>query len=315
MTSTMKAIRFHDYGEPHVMRLETVPLPELRERDVLVRVYAAGTNPVDSKIRAGGLRGMFPVNLPLVPGWDFSGVVERAPDGIGVRAGDAVFGKGDMTRDGAYAEFIAVDIDNITKKPASLDHVQAAAIPTAALTAWQALFDAKPSINLQRGQSLLIQGGAGGVGSFAIQMAKARNATVYVTARGDNKKFLEDLGADVVIDYENERFEDRVKDVDAVLDLVGGEVEERSFDVIRPGGVLASTVRPPPDEVVKSHDVMAFTVGQRFSKEQLDQIGRLIDDRVLRVPVAEVMPLADAVRAHEILSSHHARGKIVLRVV
>ena len=308
----MKAVRFHEYGAPHVLKLEDAPLPTLRDTDVLVRVHSAGVNPIDWKVRADQFRGMIHHDLPLIPGWDFSGVIEElGAKATGAKIGSLVFGKADIARDGAYAEYLAVDVANIADRPSSLDHVNAAAVPTAGLTAWQAL----DGLRLARGQSLLIQGAAGGVGSFAVQFAKARGLKVLATAQGRNRRHLEKLGADVVIDYESERFEDRANGVDAVLDLVGGDVEERSFAVVRPGGAFASTVRPPSEESARRHDVRAVAVGARMVKTDLEAIARLIDGGVITVPLTEVMPLADARRAHEILESHHARGKIVLRIV
>ncbi len=307
--NTMKAVRFYEYGAPEVLTLEyDVPVPVPGDDDVLVRVHAAAVNPLDCKVRQGRLHAMIQHKLPLIPGWDFSGVVEGT--------GAEVFGKADVARDGAYAELIAVRRAEVAEKPPTIDHVHAAAVPTAALTAWQSLFgeDGHPSLGLRRGQTLLIQGGAGGVGSFAVQLAHMVGARVVVTARKDNERYLRDLGADETIDYENELFEDRIKYVDAVLDLVGGDIQDRSWGVLRPGGSLASTVHPPSEQMAKRYDVRPVTVGAHMTKEHLEEISRLIDDGLLHVPVTEVMPLEQARRAHEISESGHARGKLVLKV-
>ncbi|HWP34170.1 MAG TPA: NADP-dependent oxidoreductase [Thermodesulfobacteriota bacterium] len=316
---TMKAVRIHEYGGPEVLRYEDAPRPEPGDGDVLVRVHAAGVNPVDWKVREGYLRKAVPHRLPLVLGWDLSGTVERlGPGASGFAPGEAVYARPDLARDGAYAEFIAVRAAELAPKPASLDHVQAAAVPLAALTAWQALFDAPApytSIGLSPGQTILIHGAAGGVGHFAVQLARWRGARVIATASGKNERFVRELGADEFVDYTRQRFEEVVREVDAVLDTVGGQTQARSWRVIKKGGVLASIVGRPSEAEAEAHGVRAAYVFVQPSSAQLREIARLIDEGRLRPTVSEILPLAQARRAQELSQAGHVRGKIVLRVI
>src|SRR5205809_2677405 len=212
---SMKAIRMHKYGGPEVLKYEDAPRPEPATGEVLVRVRAASVNPVDWKVREGELTATHGHELPLIPGWDVSGVVEASgPGATQWKPGDEVYGLPPCDRGGSYPEFIVVRGTELARKPESLDHIQAAAIPLAALTAWQALFDAA---KLGRGQTVLIHAAAGGVGHFAVQLAKSKGARVLGTASARNAQFLRELGADEVIDYTASRFEDVVRDVDAVL--------------------------------------------------------------------------------------------------
>jgi NADPH:quinone reductase-like Zn-dependent oxidoreductase len=314
----MKAIRIHDYGAPSVLRYEDAPEPVPQPGDVLVRVLATSVNPIDWHVRAGQMRSSIPYRLPLILGWDVSGVVERLGPGANrFKLGDAVFGRPDMKRDGTYAQYVAVRESELTKKPRSLDHQHAAAVPLAGLTAWQVLFDAPApywSMNLKSGQTLLIHGAAGGVGSFAVQFAKWRGAKVIATASGPNSEVLRALGADEVIDYTKQRFEAIVPPLDAVLDLIGGETQARSWGVLKPGGVLASTVTPPSEAEAEAHRVRASFVLMQPNASQLEQISTLIDDGAVKPVVSQVLPLSEARRAHELSEAGHARGKLVLAV-
>jgi NADPH:quinone reductase-like Zn-dependent oxidoreductase len=316
--ATMKAVRIHAYGGPEVLRHEDAPVPEPRQGDVLVRVHAAGVNPVDWKARQGYLRQMIDYPLPMIPGWDVAGVVERlGPGAQGFAVGDEVFARPDLSRDGAYAEYLAVRATELARKPRTLDFVQSAAVPLAALTAWQALFEAPApfvSAAVQRGQTVLVHAGAGGVGTFAIQLAKWRGARVVTTASGKNAAFLRDLGADEVVDYAKTRFEDAVRGVDAVFDTVGGETQARSWKVLKPGGVQVSIVGRPSEEEAKAHGARAAYVFVQPDAAQLAEIARLLDAGTLKAIVSEVLPLAEARRAHELSQAGHVRGKLVLRV-
>lgn len=309
--ATMKAVRIHEYGGPEVLRYEEAPRPQPRPDDVLIRVHAAGVNPVDWKIREGYAREALKHSLPLIPGWDVSGVVEAAgPAVTRWKPGDEVVSRPDIARGGAYAEFIAVRESEIARKPQSLDHVHAAAVPLAALTAWQALFDAAA---LAPGQTVLIHAAAGGVGSFAVQLAKWKGARVIGTASGRNQAFLKTLGADETIDYTTARFENVVHDADVVLDTMGGDTQQRSWQALREGGILSTILAPPPDGAVPPGKRLAYTFVQP-NAEQLDRIATLIDSGKLRPIVETVLPLGEARRGQELSQAGHVRGKIVLRV-
>jgi NADPH:quinone reductase-like Zn-dependent oxidoreductase len=312
--ATMKAIRFHAYGGPDVLLYEDAPKPEAGPGEVLVRVFAAGVNPFDWKVREGLMKGQMHHRLPLIPGWDLSGTVESLGKGAArFSAGAGVFGKADPSRDGAYAEFVSVAESSLAEKPASLDHVTAAAIPTGGLTAWQALFE-PTALGLVRGQTVLIHGASGGVGSFAVQLAHHRGIRVIGTGQAKNEAFVRSLGADEFVDYAARRFEDVATGVDGVLDLVGGETQKRSFGVIRPGGALVALTEPPSEELARKHHVRATIIFSTANAEQLAELARMADAKLLTPVVSEVLPLSEARKAHEESQGHHARGKIVLKV-
>ena len=312
-TSTMKAVRIHAYGGPEVLHYEDVPIPSPNPDDLLIRVRAAAVNPVDWKIREGYLQGFLKHELPLILGWDVSGeVVAAGSEVTGFKVGDEVYARPDIERDGAYAEYIAVKASDAAHKPATLDHVHAAAVPLTALTAWQSLIDAA---RLQAGQTVLIHAAAGGVGSLAVQLAKARGARVIATASAVNIGLAMELGADQFIDYTKTRFEDVVEDVDAVFDTIGGDTQERSWQVLKPGGILVSVVNPPSKETAAARGVRSAFVFIQPSGEQLAAIARLIDDGRMKPIIHAVLPLTEARQAHVISQGGHARGKIVLRIV
>jgi NADPH:quinone reductase-like Zn-dependent oxidoreductase len=311
LPKTMKAVRIHAYGGPEVLQCEDAPCPRPGRGELLVRVHAAGVNPVDWKVREGHLSYFLKYPLPMVPGWDFSGVVAmRGPGAERLHEGDEVYARPDLGRDGTYAQYIAVRESEVAMKPRSVDHIHAAAIPLAALTAWQA-FD---KANLSRGQRVLIHAAAGGVGTFALQLAKLRGAYVIGTASERNRDFLHELGADEVIDYQNTRFEDVVHDVDMVFDTMGGDTQQRSWQVLRKGGVLVSILGPPPAEPAEAHGVRGTSTFVQPNPDQLAEIAKLIDDGKLKVIVETVLPLCEARRAQELSEAGHVRGKIVLRV-
>lgn len=309
---TMKAVRMHEYGGPGVLIYEDAPRPQAEGLDVLVRVEAAGVNPVDWKVREGYLRKRTDYHLPLILGWDVSGTVEASgPDAKKFKAGDHVYSRPDITRDGAYAEYIAIRETELALKPRSVDHVQAAGMPLAALTAWQTLFDAA---ELKAGQKVLIHGAAGGVGGYAVQLAKWKGAYVYGTASARNQGFLRELGVDEPIDYQKTRFDDVVHAVDVVLDTIGGETRERSWKTLRRGGILVSIVSEPEGHEAELYGVRCGYVFVSPSTVQLEQIANLVDFGKIKPLTETVLPLTDARRAHELSQSGHARGKIVLSV-
>jgi len=313
MNTTMKAVRIHVYGGPERLHYEeNVPRPVFSSDDLLIRVRAAAVNPVDWKIREGWLQGVLHHNLPLTLGWDVSGeVVEIGPEAGGFTVGDEVYARPNIERDGAYAEYIAVKASEVAPKPATLDHIHAAAVPLAALTAWQALVDAA---QLQTGQTVLIHAAAGGVGSLAVQLAKVRGARVIATASAVNIGLVTELGADEFIDYTQTRFEKAAKDVDVVLDTIGGDTQERSWQVLKPGGILVSVFSPPLETVAAERGVRSAFVFIHPSGEQLTAIARLIDEGRMKPLVHTVLPLNEVRQAHAISQGGHARGKIVLRV-
>lgn len=309
--ATMKAVRFHEYGGPDVLHYEDAPRPEPGPGEALVRVKAAGVNPIDWKIRQGWLAKSSPRPLPTIPGWDVAGVVERVGPGVaGVKSGDEVYTRPDTSHDGGYAQYVVVKAADLAPKPRTLDFVHAAAVPLAALTAWQAL----DAAGLASGQTILVHGASGGVGSFAVQLAKVRGAYVYATASGPHAQAVRELGADRVIDYTREKFEDIVHDADAVLDTIGGDTQERSWQVLKPGGVLVSTVGQPSPDKARQHGVRATGMLANTDPAQLREIARLIDQGRVKPLVSDVLPLADASRAHALSQSGHAGGKIVLEV-
>ncbi|MBL8250482.1 MAG: NADP-dependent oxidoreductase [Candidatus Competibacter sp.] len=308
----MKAVRIHAYGGLDVLHYEDIPMPKLNPDDILIRVRAAAINPVDWKIREGYLQSALQHRLPLTLGWDVSGeVVEAGPEAAGFKAGDEVYVRPDIERDGGYAEYIAVKASEAARKPATLDHIHAAAVPLAALTAWQSLVDAA---GLQAGQTVLVHAAAGGVGSLAVQLAKARGARVIATASAINTGLVAELGADHFIDYTKTRFEDAVKEVDVVFDTIGGDTQDRSWQVLKPGGILVSVVSPPSKEIAAERGVRRAFVFIHADGEQLAAIARLIDEGKMKPIIHTVLPLAEARQAHAISQGGHARGKIVLQV-
>jgi NADPH:quinone reductase-like Zn-dependent oxidoreductase len=309
----MRAVCIYAFGGPQVLRYEDAPRPHPGEGEVLVRVHAAGINPVDWKVRKGEWEAISPHALPLILGWDLSGVVEDLGTNLKhFKLGDEVYGCADVSRDGAYAEFIAVRESDLARKPKSVDHIHAAAFPMAGLTAWQALFDAG---GLAAGQRVLIHGAAGGVGSLAVQMARIKEAEVIGTASGRNHDFLRKLGVGQVVDYQRERFEEVVEPVDLVLDTLGGDIQERSWKVLKPGGILVSIVSPPSSETAAAHGVRQAFVTAKTDASLLCQIAALADAQKLKAIVETILPLSDATRGQELSEQGHTRGKIVLRVV
>jgi len=309
----MQAVQIHSFGNSDVLKLEEVPKPAAGADEVLVRVRAAGVNPIDWKVRAGYLQSFIPHKLPLILGWDVSGVVEKTgPNVTAFAYGDEVYGQLDITKNGAYAEYVVCGVNRLGKKPKRLTHDQAASVPVAAMAAWQALFGAG-GLDLKAGQTLLIHAAAGGVGTFAVQFAKWRGATVIGTASAANGDLLRALGVDRVVDYGKQRFEDAVPKVDAVLDTIGGETQVRSWRIIKSGGALASLVgdqwagTPPAD-------VRKISVFGAMAAPQLGEITKLIDAGIVKPIISEVLPLSEAKRAHEHLETGHTKGKIVLHV-
>jgi NADPH:quinone reductase-like Zn-dependent oxidoreductase len=309
---TNKAIRFVAFGGPEVVRYEDIERPTPGEGEALIRVAAAGVNPIDWKAREGYMKGFIDYQPPFTPGMELSGVVEAlGPGASGVAVGDEVFGGTAMQQAGAYAQYAVAPASGLAAKPRSLDLASAAALPVAAATAWSALF--RPDYgDLKPGQTVLIHAAAGGVGVIAVQLAKHHGAKVIATASTGNVDFLKQLGADQVIDYRTQRFDEIAKDVDLVFDLIGGEVTARSWRTLKPGGVLASAVGQPADAGAESAGKRGVAIYGIGDGALLAKVAALVDRGVVKVVVSETMPLADAGAALEKSKGGHVRGKILL---
>ena len=310
--SSMMAWRLHEFGPPTVMRFERVLRPNPGPSEVLVKVEAAGVGPWDGLIRAG--KSVLPQPLPLTLGSDLSGAVVALGSGVSdLRVGDQVYGVTNPRFIGAYAECALASATMVSMKPTSLTHIEAASVPVIAVTAWQALFD---QAQLKAGQTVVIYGAAGNVGAYAVQLAHRAGVRVIATAATDDIAFVRNLGADTVIDFKTQRFEEEVRDADAVIDLVGGETQERSFQVLRRGGKLISAVSRPDQHLAQSHGAEAAYFLVNVTSWYLAEIAGLVDGGKLRTRVGAVLPLADAREAHFMLERlrPQPKGKIVLAV-
>jgi NADPH:quinone reductase-like Zn-dependent oxidoreductase len=299
----MRAVVMHETGGPEVLRLEDVPTPEPGDGQVLIRVRAASVNPIDWKIRSGGR----PVELPKILGNDISGTIEvsRADE---LSEGEDVFG---FAPSGGYAEYALSAPAALARKPAGVPHEQAAGLPVAGLTAWQALFDRG---GLQRGQRALIAGAAGGVGHLAVQFAKRAGAYVIGIGSTDNRDFVIGLGADEYVDYTQQNVRETVSDVDVALDAVGGETTEALVPAMREGGILITIASAPPEEAARERGARAEMLMMSPNPDQMAMLVALVAGGEIRVELSQVLPLAEVQRAHELSESGHARGKIVLTV-
>ena len=329
----MRAVRIHRYGGPEELRLDEVPRPTPRPRDLIVRVHAASVNPVDAKLRGGGQRALMHYRLPWILGLDFSGEVVEVGEAVeGYRPGDAVFGYPTHRRPGSYADFIAVDEREVAPKPSSLTHIEAAGIPLVSLTAHTALVRKG---RLEAGGKVLIHAGAGGVGSMAIQLAKALGATVATTCSARNLELVRSLGADHAIDYETEAFDERLSDYDLVVDTIGSETRERSFRVLRRGGRLCTLIGGFPEltekygvalgAIVASAELVSLSIRGPLvhgvwvhhvigwpNGEVLREVGELVEAGTIEPLIDSVLPLEEIVEAHRRIESHRSRGKIIL---
>jgi NADPH:quinone reductase-like Zn-dependent oxidoreductase len=307
---SMMAWRVHEFGPPSVMRFERLPLPAAGENEVLVKVAAAGVGPWDGWIRAG--KSALPQPLPLTLGSDLSGdIVAVGPGVSSLQVGEQIYGVTNSQFLGGYAEYAVASAAMISKKPTSLTYVEAASVPVVAVTAWQALFDLA---QLKAGQKVLIHGAAGNVGAYAVQLAHQAGMQIIATAAADDISRVRDLGANTVIDFQSQNFEAEARDVDAVIDLVGGEVQERSFRVLRRGGKLISAVSLPDQNLAQSHGIEAAFFLVQVTSQRLADIAVLIDGGKLKTRIGAVLPLADAREAHLMLEhlQPQPKGKIVL---
>jgi len=307
----MKTLRFHSFGGPTVLKLEDLPLPPLGEEELLVRVVAASVNPVDYKIREGRYPEVKAGMLPYIPGRDIAGIVEACGGLVDDwKKGDAIYAMLGIDR-GGYSEFAVAKSEEVAPKPRTLDFVEAASVPLAGLTAWQGLFRYG---ELQSGQRVLIHGGSGGVGHFAIQFAKVVGAYVITTVSEQHVDFVRSLGADEVIDYKKQRFEEVVRDVDLVFDLIGGETQDRSWDVLKRGGTLVSTLKEPSQDKARAMRVRAMRYTVKENGGELEEIGRLIDAGKVKPRITKTFQLADAANAQQFVEEGHTEGKVVLKI-
>lgn len=305
----MKAMQIHRYGGPEQLTFDDIPVPQAGPGQVLVRVHASSVNPWDYKLASGAFRDFVPIQMPYIPGGEFSGVIEDIGLGVtGFNIGDAVYGN---CPNGAYAEWVVASAGTVGVKPLSVSHLDAASIPVAAQTAWQTLFDHG---HLQPGQSVLIHAAAGGVGSFAVQLAHWRGAKVTATASAANLDYVRQLGADHAVDYKAVPFDSVARDLDLVIDLVGGDTQKRSFAILKPGGTLVATSQPPSADLVTKHKVNAVMINMSPTTQGLQQIAALFDAKVLSTSVTKVFPLSQAAQAWTFDMTDKKNGKTALQV-
>lgn len=312
----MKAIRIHAYGSADAMQLEDVAVPECGAGDILVRMVAAGINPVDWKLRAGHMAQGLPRTFPFTLGWDAAGVVAAVDASAGAaksafKPGDEVFFYAEFARGGTYAEYVAVSAEQVALKPRTMSFATAAAMPTPAQAAWTALVE---TAKVGAGQRVLIHGAAGALGTIAVQLARSAGAEVIATAGGAAMELVANLGASQVIDYRTQRFETLVKDFDIVLDTIGGATQEASWSTLKPGGLLVATAMPPSPERAKVAGVRSAFVFTPPRGAVLAELARRVDAGVLHAFVGQEFALADAARAHRLGEAGKARGKMILHV-
>jgi NADPH:quinone reductase-like Zn-dependent oxidoreductase len=308
----MKAVVIHEYGGPEVLKYEDAPRPEPKDGEVLVRVFAAAINPVDTYVRQGKFGGRPLDRSGAILGYDIAGVVEKTgASAKKFKGGDAVYSYLSVQRGGGYAEFAIAKESETALKPKNINFEEAAAVPLAATTAWQALVD---SAKLEKGQTVLIHGGSGGVGSFAIPIAKSLGAKVIATASTEHQSTLKQLGVDQAIDYKTTKFEDVVKDVDVVLNCVRADALGRSYGVVKKGGIIISITDEPDQSECAKHGIRGTRMGAHPDAKVLEELTKLIEAKKITPIVSQTFPLADAVQAHQQIETHHTLGKIVLKV-
>jgi len=308
----MKAVRIHAYGDRSVLSFEDAPKPEIQPDEVLVRIIAASVNPVDWKIREGYLKSMIPYEFPLTLGWDFSGVIEASGAEVSnFRVGEAVFSRPDIARNGTYAEYVAVRAAEIARKPKTISHLEAASLPLAGITAWETVVTIG---QLAPGQRALIHAASGGVGSLAVQIAKWRGAHVVATTSAANMDLVKSLGADQVVDYRKGKLTDSVRDIDLVVDTLGGEAQTSSWRVLRRGGTLVSTVSVPSVDEAKEFGVKSEFLFITPNAPVLDRLTDLVDTGKIRPLIGGEFALRNIADAHALSESGHTVGKIVLYV-
>lgn len=309
----MKAIVINQYGGAEELVEKELSKPNIEANQVLIEMHATSINPIDWKIRAGYMKDGMDFDFPLILGWDAAGVVsEVGKEVANFKVGDEVFARPAM-ENGTYAEYVAVEEELVALKPKSVSFEEAASVPLAGLTAWQCLVDYG---HIKQDDKVLIHAGSGGVGSFVIQIAKSFGAYVISTASGKNEAFLKELGVDEFINYETTDFIDVVKDVDLVVDTMGGEILDESLEVVKEGGRLVSTAGQPDAEKAKTKKVTADSMWLNPNGKQLAELGDLMEKGKVKVHIGETYPLTQAGlrKAHELSETHHAKGKIVIKI-
>jgi NADPH:quinone reductase-like Zn-dependent oxidoreductase len=313
---TMRAVRFHQYGGPEQLILERIPCPQPQAGEALIRVYAAGVNPIDWKMRQGLFKNVMPLPLPHTPGNEFAGTIEQFGAGVtGLQPAQAVYGR---EAKGAYAEYTIAPADSLLPKPDKMSFDQAASVPVGARTAWIALF---LLADLQAGQRVLIHGAAGGVGNYAVQLARWKGAHVIGTASSNNLEFVRSLGAETVIDYQATPFERVVHEVDVVVDPIGGETQDRSWPLIKPGGVLIAIGHPADEERARQHGVRTSSTAANqgaplhIAIEPLQIISSLLASGALLPQPGKIFPLEEAGQAQAFSKTGHGRGRVILHIV
>jgi NADPH:quinone reductase-like Zn-dependent oxidoreductase len=308
----MKAVVLRGYGGAEVSKLEEMPRPEPKDDEILIRVIAASVNPVDVAIRKGYLAELIGNKFPLILGMDAAGVVEKTGSKITkFRKGDAVYAFFTLASEGGYAEYVIAKESEAALKPKAVTYAQAAAVPAAGSTAWLALVD---TAKLSAGQTVLIHGASGGVGHFAIQIAKARGAKVIATASSANQEFLKQMGADMAIDYTKTRFEEVAKDVDVVLDTVGRDTLKRSYGVVKKGGIIVSIVDEPAQAELDARGIRGVTLRAAPEARVLEELARLIEAKKITPVVSQTFPLSEFDKALDQIATRHTRGKVALQV-
>jgi alcohol dehydrogenase len=313
----MKAIQIKKYGSNDVVEVnETASAPSLSSGKILVNIKASGVNPVDWKIREGYMQQIMPLQFPSTLGMDFSGVVKQVEEDAhsDFKQGDEVYGQASIFSggSGAFAELALASKDSIAHKPKTLNYLEAAALPLVGVSAWQALVE---HIRLSKDKKVLVQGGAGGIGSIAIQLAKHLGAFVATTVSTDDKQFVQELGADQVIDYKTENFEDIVHDYDAVFDTVSGDTYKRSFKVLKKGsGMIVSTLEQPNSELMNQYGIKAVFLFSQVNRQRLTRLAEWIDQNNIRVNIDKTFSLDEAAKALDYQKEGHPKGKLVLTI-
>ncbi len=311
----MKAVQINTYGSPEAIKFSNdVPKPTVAPGQLLIEVHSAGVNPVDLKICEGKLKQAVPLKFPATIGLDFSGVVVTVGDNVtGFETGDEVFGQASLLRggSGSFAEYVVVDAKSVAHKPTSINATSAAALPLAGISALQALVD---HIGISKGKKILIHGGAGGIGVFAILLAKHLGAYVATTTSSDNAQFVKDLGADEIIDYNTQAFEKLLSNYDAVYDTIGGDTYTKSFKVLKKGGIIVSSLEQPRAELEQQYGVNSVIQATKVNKEDLSKLAGLVDKGIIKVVIDKTFPLEQTAAALTHLKNTHSRGKVVVQV-
>jgi len=308
----MKTVRIHQYGDVDVLKFEEIPVPQIASDEVLIKIHATSINPLDWKVREGFMKETNLHKLPLTLGWDCSGTIEKTGTLVtDFRVGDDVYCRPPTERDGSYAEYIAVKASEVALKPRTITYVEAASIPLAGIAAWETLIN---KANIRSGQRILILRASGGVGSLAVQIAKARGCYVIGTTSESNLNFVKGLGADEVFGYEKMDFSEHLTNIDVVMDTIGGAVQEKAFKVLKRGGIMVSIINKPSFEFASKYGVRCEYVSLGPSAPILNELRELIDKGKVKPVVDKVYKFEEVKQAQIYSQSGKARGKIVLKV-